>query len=494
MFYKNKLKTLSTKEKEFEYSLFSQNPTEESEDLQKTGSAKLTYNLITENGALKTGYGFTELKMPQSTTDLDNEVIISISGNEVKSIWRMKWYDYSDDVNNYYLFYYNDDGFICYDNLFNVRYATFEIPNNFTSIPYAINYRVGADDLLLFFGEGDDMMVLSWAGLDEVENVPVIKSCCAHYGKLFAITAAVDSQLVYTEDVDITAWTDEKTKELDFADERGCLNKIISFDDYIYVFRDYGVTQLSIYGSNEDFSINHMYLSDSYIYPNTIAQSGDNVYFLERNALKVFNGSTVKEVELECKNLISSCRQSNAFATCFEGKYYLACKCDFNDGENVGCEGYSGGYVNNTLIIYDIEKEHVEIVRGVDINQVLALNNPYKSKLIACFNNQYKGKIGQLTTDGKLFGTLLPSLWQSTKTDLGVHGRKKRIKYFTIKSSGDAVVTIESENAVKQFSVSGQNNIQKIRTNIVGNEFDVKITSGGETVISNFVLFASVKQ
>ena len=320
MFYRNKLKTLSTSEKEFEYSLFDQTPTDESDDKQKTGSAKLTYNLITEDGALKTGYGFSELKMPLSSTDLDNETAVEISGSEVKAIWKMKWYDFNNDVNCYYLFYYNDEGYICYDNMFNIRIATFEVPNNFTTVPYALYYRTGEDDMLLFFGEGQDLLIMSWAGLDTVPNVPIIKSCCSHYGKLFAITASVDSQLVYTEDLDITAWTDEKTKTLDFSDERGCLNKILSFNDYVYVFRDYGITQLSIYGSNEDFSISHMYLSDSYIYPNTIAQSGDNVYFLERNALKYFNGSSVREVELDCKNLISSCRQPNAYATCFEGK------------------------------------------------------------------------------------------------------------------------------------------------------------------------------
>ena len=172
----------------------------------------------------------------------------------------------------------------------------------------------------------------------------------------------------------------------------------------------------------------------------------------------------------------------------------MACKCDYGDEQSVGCESYSGGYKNNTLLIYDIEKEHVEIIRGVDINQVLALNNPYKSKLVACFNNEYKGKIGELTFDGQLFGAILPTLWQSTKTDLGYHGVKKRIKYFTIKSSGDATVTISSENMSKQFAVKGKDCVQKIRTNIVGNEFDVKITSGGQTTISNFVLFASVKQ
>lgn len=494
MFYRNKLKTLSTSEKEFEYALFDKIPTEESDDIQKAGSGKLTYNLITEDGCLKTGYGFEELKMPQTQTELDDETVVNLRGTEIKAIWKLKHYEKGNNRNNYYIFYYNDENYICYDNLFNTRILSFIVPNNFTDVPYALYYRVDSEDMLLFFGEGDDLIVMTGYSIENVADVPIIKSCCSHYGKLFAITASQNSELIYNEELDFVSWSNEKTKNLDFNDERGCLNKIISFDDYVYVFRDYGITQLSIYGSNEDFSINHMYLSDSYIYPNTIAQSGDNVYFLERNALKCFNGSTVKEIELDCKNLIASCRQSNAFATCYEGKYFLACRCDYMDGQSIGCENYVDGYKNNTLLIYDIEKEHVEIVRGVDINQLLALNNPLKSKLVACFNHQHKAKIGQLSNDGKLFGTQLSGFWQSTKTDLGFHGVKKRIKHFTIKSTGDAVVTITSEKASKNFTISGSSKIQKIRTNIIGNEFDVKICSGGNTNISNFVLVVSVKQ
>ena len=493
MFYRNKLKTLPTSEKEFEYSLFDKNLNSKSDDSQEMASGKLTYNFTTQSGALKTGYGFTELKMPISTTDLDSESVINLRGNEVKAIWKMKWYDSGNDENNYYLFYYNDEGYICYENMFSTRIATFIIPNDFTEVPYAINYRIDGEDLLLFFGEGENLLVVSDSGEDTISSAPIIKSCCSHYGKLFAITASPDSKLVYSEDVDVTTWTDEKTKNLDFTDERGCLNKIISFDDYIYVFRDYGITQLSIYGSNEDFSINHMYLSDSYIYPNTIAQSGDNVYFLERNALKYFNGSSTRELEFDCKELLSKIQPSPQ-AICYEGKYYLACRCDFKDGAEIGCESYSGGYINNTLLIYDIEKQYVEILRGVDINQLLAINNPLKSKLIACFNNQHIDKIGELTQDGKLFGENLPSLWQSVKSDLGYHAKKKRIKGFSVKSNSDAIVTISSENQSRQFAVTGKSTIQKIRANIIGNEFNVKIESGGENIISNFVLFVRVRQ
>ena len=494
MFYRNTLKTRKTKEKEFEYNLFDSQPSKRSDDCQEIGSTKSVYNYITDNGSLEAGYGFEELKSPQSTTNLDSETVVNLRGDQVKAIWKLKWYDHNTDTNNYYIFYYNDEGYICYENLFMLRLTTLIVPNNYTQVPYATYYRNDSQDALLLSGEGDNLMVITGNGVETCDTAPLIKSCCSHYGMLFAVTASASSTLVYNEDTDITNWTDAKTQNLDFSDERGDLNKIISFDDYIYIFRDYGITKLSIYSSDDEFSINHMYLSDSYIYPNSIAQGGDNVFFLERSGLKSFNGTSVKNLDLEINDLLKTCDQKNCFATTFDGKYYLACKVDFNDMTSVGCEGYSGGFINNVLIIYDYNSGHVDIVRGVDINQLLALNNPYKAKLVACFNNQYIDKIGQLTQNGKIFGNNLSNCWESTKTDLGYHGKRKRIKDITIKASGSGTITIISDKETKLYNFSASNNIQKIKTNVIGNEFSVKINSDGEVNISNLVIKASIAE
>lgn len=489
MFYRNELKTKQTKTKEYKFNLFDEFKNLD-DSKQDCGSTKGIYNYITENGALKSGYGFSELKMPQSTTDLDNESLVEIRGNDVKAIWKLKWYDSVADRNNYYLFYFNDEGLICYDNLFMTRLATVIIKNDFTQTPYATYYRQDDQDALLLSGEGGNLMLVTGNGIESSETAPIIKSCCSHYGKLFAITASTSSTLVYNEDNDVLNWTDEKTKDLDFSDERGDLNKIISFNDYIYIFRDYGITKLSIYSSDEEFAVSHMYLADSYIYPNTIAQSGDEVLFLNKSGLKSFNGSSVKNVYVSCANLLKTCQQPYAFATAFEGKYYLACRCDYGDGQKIGCENYEGGYKNNTLIVYDIQSEHTDIVRGVDINQVLALVNPYKSKLVACFNNEHKGKIGELKEDGKIFEESLPTLWESVTCDFGQAGTKKRIYAFTIKTSGDVNVVIKSENLQRTYKVKGKDKLQKINTNVYGNQFNVKIVSQGSDYITSFVLFA----
>ncbi len=491
MFYRKALNVKKSQEKEFEFDMFANTQNLEEDQTQlKVGEPRRVYNFISADGTLKSGYGFKSLAMPESNLNIDDEVEIPISGSEVKTIWKLKYYESNTDENQYFLFYFNDENMICYDDLFSKRYATFKIPTNYKSVPYAVHYRRKMQDALILSGEGEGLFVITGGTNLTTPNAPIIISCCSHYGKLFAITASARGTLVYNENTDVLEWNDEKTKDLDFSDPRGDLNKIISFNDYIYLFRDFGITKVSEYGKDELFEISHIYQSDSYIYPNTIAETGDNIYYLEGNKLKKFNGSSIKPITLECLNILEGCDNRYAYGECFGGKYYLACRGNFNDGQVIGCEN---DCKNNLLLIYDTITQHVDIMRGIDINRLLALTNKYKSKLIACFNNKYKGKIGELTTDGQIFDGKLDAVWESGKTDFGYQGKLKRIKSFLIKSEGDCTVTFTSERGSKSFNVKGKDSVQKIRANILGNQFTVKIESkvSENVYISNFVLTVS---
>ena len=234
----------------------------------------------------------------------------------------------------------------------------------------------------------------------------------------------------------------------------------------------------------------------SYIVPSSIAQAEGKIYFLEGECLKEFNGSKVGQLNFECQKYLKGISQRYAYGACIDGKYFLACRGDFKDEHVVGCEGYSGGYKNNMLFVYDISKNTVDILRGVDINEMLAFTNVHKSKLILCFNNENIGRLGQLSFDGQVFGEKVDSYWESGTTDFSMPGKVKRIKSFSIQSEGDCKVTISSDQEKKSFAVKGKTEVQKLNANILGKQFDVKIeVSGSEKVnISELTLTVSARQ
>ncbi len=486
MFYRNQVPTLKTKKKTFIYSLFATCPDDEKDDFVQDGRrGKRSYNFRRANGKLENGYGFSALKCPKSTSNLTQEEEVKLVGDNISSIWSFKWHNQTDDTNQYYMMYYNGTNNFRFDNLFGERLLSLTIPCDFTQTPIGCPYRYQGQDVMVFSGEGSPLKVIG-ANFDfTVESAPKLISICTHYDKLFAITAGARGSLVYTDNTNILEWDDTMTKHIEFNDERGNLNKILSFNDYLYLFRDFGITKISTYSTKEEFSISHLYQADGYIYPGSIASGGDKIFFLQRGGLKIFNGSTTKSITLECDALLARDDNQKASGVCYEGKYYLACRLNFNDGEKVGCEN-NENFVNNALIVYNQTSGEVEISRGMDIRSLTVLNNPLKSKLVACFYDDNKNKIGQIEKDGKLFDLSLPKVWTSVKTDFGHAGKLKKIKKVHLISEHDCTVVIKSERQEKRISVIGKSEPQSICTNVLGEVFEVSCLAEGDAKISNF--------
>ena len=494
MFYKNKLKTKKTKSKEFEYNMFSSAiQTEKDDSVCDFNLTDICYNFRTASGALESGYGFEDFASPLNKTDLESESVVALAGQEISALWSFEWFDKNNDENKYYSMYFNDQMKICYDDMFGARPTTLLVNTSFTDTPVGIRYKLDGIDSMIFSGKGKNLFVLKGQNQYSSDEVPRLISICSHFGKFFAITAEARGRLLYSDNENILEWNDEQTQNLDFSDNRGNLTKIISFDDYVYIFREYGITRISEYSSDSEFAITHLYQSDSYIYPNSIAHSGDRIYFLEKSGLKYFNGSSVYNVDVEDINILSP-YNNNCYGQCFEGRYFLACRIEFDDLQ-IGCET-NQNFTNNALVVYDEKQNHCDILRGVDIRSMVALQNPYKPKLIACFYGENKAKIGQLTEQGKAFSLTLPAIWQSVKSELGEHGKNKKIKKIIIKSLSNCTLTIKSDKEEKIFNIFGNENLQEISCNIYGKEFIVTISSqaGQNTKISSLVFNGIIEQ
>ena len=90
MFDKKLLKTKKVSEKTFEFDVFKhQQNAEDSPSLIASGQARENYNLLSEDGSLKSGYGFSLLTMPTNENDLDSEETFYLQGEEICFLWKM---------------------------------------------------------------------------------------------------------------------------------------------------------------------------------------------------------------------------------------------------------------------------------------------------------------------------------------------------------------------------------------------------------------------
>ena len=498
MFYGNKIKTKSVKKYKISYTSFASGMNTETDDnLLPHKQAKLVYNYSIKDGALKTGMGFKELTLPNEYPELGDRVIQIYQGKDISNLWHFRYYDNLVGERRHKIMYTTTDGDLCYFDVFHYVIESFKVTNIdlFTSVPVAINYRLNGEDCMIFSSPTDPMVVFTQNHLTETyEEAPKLVSVCIHYERLFAITEGERNTLVFSANMDPTSWDYnlDNAGFIQMVDERGSMCALVSFNDYVYVFRDYGVARVSAYGSLEDFSVSQLFVSSVKIYGGTVCACEDRIMFLAKDGLHYFGGYSTTKLNLGIDSLFKDVENEFASATFHNGKYYLACRLNFDDNVQIGCE-VNDDYKNNALIEYDLKSGELNIMRGVDINKIISLDEGNVSKLVACFYGEYSNKMGELTYDGKVFGNSVKSVWTSPNSNLGYPDKLKQIKEVFIQSKYDSKILIKTDVEQKEYDVKGSNCTQRIKTNVRGEYVQISFVSeNGEAEISSPELVLTV--
>ncbi len=482
MFYKKAIPSINTRQYKIDYSIFGSGMNaDKDENLLSSKKAKLYYNYDIKDGSLKTGIGFETLKLPLNSSANSPDRVIEFPENVgFNGVWHLKYYSQTNQKKDHFLVYYGDDENLYFCKLVSVFPQTFYVDQTMTfpTRPNALQYRIDGSDAMIFTEPSSNMMV--WHPENTayvVEGAPKIVSMCLHYERLFAIVEGERIQLRFSDDLDPTNWATSATEGgyIELLDERGAMNRVVSFGDYLYVFRDFGISRITAFGDQEEFSVSNIHTSSGRIYGGSVTVCGSRMMFLNKNGLYSFDGVSVSKLDLNIDSLFEGVTNENCCGAYLDNKYYLACKLNFGDENQVGCE--SGEYTNNALIELDLTNGNMNIVRGVDIISMTAISEGYISKLVCCFGGEHKNVIGQLNHSGNVFGQPLDKAWISPFTDLGYPDKKKIVKKISLLSKHDTTVKIRTENTTKNIKFKASDRIETKRPNVVGKQIEIAFVS-----------------
>ena len=88
-----------------------------SDSKRKSTDTKECYNFVINRGDLEAGYGFKQLTLPNSTTDL-TDYSFEVDATEVFGIWMAPIYDSYSGQDKYYVFYLDEGKDVCFFNIF----------------------------------------------------------------------------------------------------------------------------------------------------------------------------------------------------------------------------------------------------------------------------------------------------------------------------------------------------------------------------------------
>lgn len=452
----------------FEYGL----NTDYDENLTPIKYSRNTYNFNFSSGSLKTGLGIEPLKIYINPRLNDEEREFRMPDSDVLGIWMLK--DKFGNIENFYniLAIYCSDKYVKYAIMYANTVGFAETGLKCQTLPNVSNYFLNGKNVLIFTSPEDPMYIFA-ADFNDIQiiyDAPNITNMCVHSERLFATVELendVRNEVWFSDDLDPTNWNVSSTEAgfIKMVDERGSLNTVISFNNYIYIFRDYGITRLTAYGEQSEFNLSHIYLTSSKIISKTVTVCGDRIMFATKDEIFAFDGLNVSSVNLKIKNMLNV--NDNSVGAFHNGKYYLATKLNFNDDEKIGCENEEN-FINNALLEYDIKTGNIEILRGVDICNLNAINDEFVSKLAICIKRDGKYVLGQLTHSGTVFGEPTTKMWKSPLSDFGYPNLTKIVKEVYVKTSADFELIIETEKSVKSIPVKAKKGVTKIKTFVKG--------------------------
>ena len=273
--------------------------------------------------------------------------------------------------------------------------------------PEAVNYNYKSNDVLLVCSADDGLFIVNDQSVGYCSDAPKFTSIAVHNERVFGTVSGINNQVWFSDDFDPSNWRVSPSEGgyINFADDLGNAIKVVSFLNYLYVFRDYGILRLTAYGDQNDFIIKKVFTDTGRIYKNSIVLCGDKIMFCAEDGVYSFDGYDAVRVGKEFP-VVSDKRF--VCAGYLENKYYLGCKLDEIESEN-----------NNAVVVFDTETKDVSVLSGVQASFFCSVKTVNGSDILCAFSNENKHRLGMFSQSGKLFGVATQKVYESPETTLG---------------------------------------------------------------------------
>ncbi|MCI8613259.1 MAG: hypothetical protein HFE48_06150 [Clostridia bacterium] len=331
----------------------------------------------------------------------------------------------------------------------------------------AADYRLYGTDVSLICSSVDGMAVYDGETARMVESSPKITSMALHYERLFVTSADAVTSVRFSDDLDPTNWSQSLDSGgfVELADGYGKSNKVVAFLNYVYIFRDYGISRMIAYADQSEFSVSNLYVSAGRIYPSSVAVCGDKVIFLSDGGLNVFDGLSTAPV-LKSLGSITP-KKDGAVGYWADGKYFLAYS--------------SGGEKNDRLLVYDTLGGNAEISEGFEISSFVGCGT------LAAVS---QGRAVTVAPCGAAFGTPTKKVWRVPLGSIGKTDRMKTLESASLHTATDMELKIICDGRTRTFRLKGGANMKTVKIGMRGRRIGAEISSCGTGTRISGVTFA----
>lgn len=457
--------------------------------------AKNCYNFVVKNGSIQTGLGISSLLIVDY--GYNDEAALTYRslppiGKAITKMFVYKRYDTIAKKRDDRLLAYVSSEKVMYECSLIDRVPVWTIVSGLTLVNdniSVVNYTFNKQDLILVGSEGSVLRIYDGNAVTMVNDAPNSTSMIEHYGRIFISKFGDEAEIWFSSSLDPYNWdvSSEGGGYIRFNDEYGKVLKLVSYGEFIYIFRERAIFRLLAYGDQQDFSLNIVYQGLSNIKKESILICSNHIMFCTDFNLYKFNGHSVTEL-LNKVDIFSTFDLAYSDFATLGNKYYLTMRHDYEDDDFVGCETASKVFVN-TLLVFDTDENNLSMMRGISPIMLCPITINQNNVMAIMLRNNLDEQIGMIE-EGRntVYFDEIKSAFVSYKLDLGSPNAYKRIRCVHIHGEGNFLLELYADNnKERHFVKAKRGNSIEIKSNLRGKTIGYKIEgSSFKLVIDQF--------
>lgn len=369
-----------------------------------------------------------------------------------------------------YVMLISSDNKLYQNSLNTVGYCNFVEVFSFVSKPEVMFYSYNNSNYLLF---RDEQYFYVYSGslwpLKKIKHDSsyLVNNVTVHNDRLYlTFSHRYENFVHYTSDLNPLNIYDNASTMQSIMIPRDCGNiiKLVSFNDYLYVFCEFGIYRIVTYETKRKNYIEKVYDGMAKIYKETIVFADQKIMFMTSKGLATFNGIKVTLANLNINKIWNELDNLNACAVYANGLYYISCELDFGDNQKVDGETYTSAD-RHSLIVVDVEKQKAIIHRGLCVLSLTTI--PNERNKVACVNFSSGTRTVREICFGGECEKNVPShkLWVGSYYDFDQPNKLKICRKIYFKASNDITLKVRFDDKEKSFSITGSTKEQCVVLN-----------------------------
>lgn len=328
-----------------------------------------------------------------------------------------------------------------------------------------VNYNYDGEDVFLISSVQDGLFIIKNETPYVNTEAPKFSSIEIHGERVWGSVNGKSSEVWFSDDLSPINWNVSATEagHINFTGELGDVIKLVSFLNYLFIFRENGIYRLSAYGDQSDFELKKVFTDTGRIYKDSIVMCGNKIVFYAEDGLFAFDGYSVTGI---AKELPSVAEEETLIGAYKNECYYLFASSNGESNLNKG-----------KVIKYSFKDGSISKMSGVDVISAINANLNDKSKIICAIRGA--NALGEVTESGKISDANTVKHYKSPYGTMGFNGFKT-VRCVSFMTDYPVTLRVILDGKNYDYAVDGSAELQRIYVEKSGVKIGFELIANGQ--------------